>query len=502
VKFGLPIRKKTIIKEQPSVRINELYEKIGEVNISHDSSDQFNYVVKEPALTSFEDRLLHELEEILADVLDVNMADFELSRGKAEEYLLVQIDNIVKKHHVKVNKASLDKIKYYLVRNCVGYGKIDLLMRDPDVEDISCNGPRLPIYVWHRKYESLPTNITFSSPTELDAFAVKLVDTSDRSISLAQPVVDANLPDGSRLNVTYAKEITPHGSSFTIRKFKEKPMTITDLIANNTISSRLAAWFWYIIEHQASLIVVGGTASGKTTTINALSMFIKPNLKIVSIEDTSELQLPHENWLSAVIRTKFGSDVSTDITLFDLLKNAMRQRPDYVIVGEVRGSEAYTLFQAIATGHGGLSTFHGESVEAAVRRFENEPLNIPRPLMTMIDAMVIQKKVRVRGRMIRRISVVSEISLEHSTGQIKTNNIFEWSPQSDDHIFYGKSWILQEISKSKGISYQEIELELARRKDLLEWMVRSKLHDYRDVVKIIRKYYANPFSVEVTVLEA
>jgi flagellar protein FlaI len=397
--------------------------------------------------------------------------------------------------------GSLDKVKYYLVRNYTGYGKIDLLMHDPDVEDISCNGPGLPIYVWHRRYESLPTNVTFSDSKELDAFAVKLADMSDRSLSLAQPIVDVNLPDGNRLNVSYGREVTRHGSSFTIRKFREDPMTVSELVANNTMSAELAAWFWYILEAQSSLIVVGGTASGKTTTINALSMFIKPNLKIVSIEDTAELQIPHENWLSAVIRSRFGSVELTDISLFDLLKNAMRQRPDYVIVGEVRGAEAYTLFQAIATGHGGLSTFHAESVEAAVRRFENEPLNIPRPLMSMIDAIVVQGKVRFENKLVRRASVVSELSLDPVTRQIKTNNLFEWDPQTDCHKSYGRSWILQKIAKSKGISYQEIERELDRRQKVIEWMAKNNLSNYRDVVRIIRKYYTDPYSVGANIFE-
>src|SRR6266702_1341876 len=239
---------------------------------------------------------------------------------------------------------------------------------------------------------------------------LKLSYMTGRAISIAQPVLDATLPDGSRVQMTYEKEVTRRGSTFTIRKFRERPLTVSDLVIYNTLGAEIAAWFWYIIEKQASVILVGGTASGKTTTINTLAMFIKPNAKIVSIEDTSEIQLPHENWLSSVVRAGFGvtGEVS-EITLFDLLKNAMRQRPEYIIVGEVRGSEAYTLMQAIATGHGGLATLHADSAEAAIHRLESEPMNIPRPLIPTIDVIAVQTRVQVGDKSVRRMVNVAEV---------------------------------------------------------------------------------------------
>src|SRR6266700_3908487 len=218
----------------------------------------------------------------------------------AAAYIRKLVERIIKNYKIKVTPDSLDRLMYYIVRDFVHFDKIDPMMRDPWIEDISCNGSGIPIYIWHRKYESIPTNVVFQTAEELDKFILKLSYMSGRAISIAQPVLDATLPDGSRIQMTYEKEVTRRGSTFTIRKFRERPLTVSDLCIYNTLGAEMAAWFWYIIEKQASVVLVGGTASGKTTTLNTLAMFIKPNAKIVSIEDTSEIQLPHENWISDV----------------------------------------------------------------------------------------------------------------------------------------------------------------------------------------------------------
>src|SRR6266581_4685093 len=361
------------------------------------------YRVDEVALTDDEKKKLKEIGELLIEELDVDVKRLG-SNENAAAYVRKLVEKIIKNYKIKLSLDSLDRLMYYVVRDFVHFDKIDPLMRDPWIEDISCNGFGIPIYIWHRKHESIPTNVIFQTAEELDKFILKLSYMSGRAISIAQPVLDATLPDGSRVQMTYEKEVTRRGSTFTIRKFRERPLTVSDLCIYNTLGAEMAAWFWYIIEKQASVILVGGTASGKTTTINTLAMFIKPNAKIVSIEDTSEIQLPHENWLSSVVRAGFGvtGEVS-EITLFDLLKNAMRQRPEYIIVGEVRGSEAYTLMQAIATGHGGLATLHADSAEAAIHRLESEPMNIPRPLIPTIDVIAVQTRVQVGDKSVRRM---------------------------------------------------------------------------------------------------
>jgi flagellar protein FlaI len=353
----------------------------------------------------------------------------------------------------------------------------------------------IPLYVWHRLYESLPTNIIFKEVAELDSFIIRMAYLSGKNISIASPILDASLPDGSRIQLTYGNEVTRRGSTFTIRRFKADPLTISDLITFKTVSPEMAAYLWYIIENRASVMVAGGVASGKTTMLNCLSMFIKPEMKIVSVEDTQELNLPHENWIPSVVRLGFGHEdkKSGSITLFDLLKAAVRQRPDYIIVGEVRGEEAYTLFQAMATGHLGMCTIHAESVEAVINRLESEPMNIPKPLIAMTDVIMVMVRTEIDGRPTRKAGIAAEIKdVDPKTKNIRTNEIFKWNPKEDTFAFLGQSTILEEHMKKQGITQEDIRTELNARKTVLEWMARRGIRRYIDVANVIREYYANP----------
>lgn len=467
-----------------------------EAIIVKESTGQIKYLVSEVPLSEVEKKQLNVIKELLTDELNVDFKKLGSSE-KTVSYLKKLIQAIIKNYKLKVDASSFDKIAYYIVRDFVYFDKIDPLMKDTKIEDISCNCYGLPIFIWHQQYESIPTNVVFQTAEELDKFIVKLTYMTGRAISIAQPVVDASLPDQSRIQLTYEKEVTRRGSSFTIRKFRERPFTITDLIIFNTLSPEMAAYFWYAVERQASVIVVGGTASGKTVTINMLSMFIKPTAKIVSIEDTAELQLPHENWLPSVVRTGFGvSGKVSEISLYDLLKNAMRQRPEYIIVGEVRGAEAYTLVQAVATGHGGLATLHADSVEAAIHRLESEPMNIPRPLITTIDVVAVQSRVRLGDKSVRRIISVSEIvGVDPLTKDILTNEIFKWDPRTDSFVYTGRSYVLEKLVKRQGVAFDVAMKELENRKQLIQWMAKTQVRDYKDVVELIRSYYLDPAGV-------
>jgi flagellar protein FlaI len=307
--------------------------------------------------------------------------------------------------------------------------------------------------------------------------------------------LDASLPEGSRIQLTYGNEVTRRGSTFTIRRFKVDPLSISDLIAFKTISSEMAAYLWYIIENRASVIVAGGVASGKTTMLNCLSMFIKPEMKVVSVEDTQELNLPHENWIPSVVRLGFGHEdkKSGSITLFDLLKAAVRQRPDYIIVGEVRGEEAYTLFQAMATGHLGMSTIHAESVEAVINRLESEPMNIPPSLVAMADVIMVMTRTEIEGRPARKASTTAEVTgLSAKKKDILTQEIFRWNPREDSFTFSGHSAILERHMKKMDISEEGVNSEVHHRKTVLEWMAQKGIRRYTDVANVIREYYANP----------
>jgi flagellar protein FlaI len=321
---------------------------------------------------------------------------------------------------------------------------------------------------------------------------VRLAFLAGKQISIASPLLDASLPDGSRIQLTYGSEITRRGSTFTIRRFRVDPLTISDLIKFNTVSAEMAAYLWFAIENRASVLVSGGVASGKTTLLNCLSMFIKPEFKIVSVEDTAELNLPHENWIPSVVR--IGSEkAQTGISLFDLLRAAVRQRPDYIIVGEVRGEEAYTLFQAMATGHLGMCTLHGESVESALRRLEAAPMNIPRSLLPMIDIIVVQGRTEIAGKPARRaFSTTEMVGLDPRTKELLTNDVYRWQANTDTFHYLGRSYMLERMMRKMSLSAQDLENELLMRKTVLEWMVKNQIRRYSDVANVIREYYVDP----------
>jgi len=459
-------------------------------------SQKTRYEIIEPTLLKEEEGYLNEIKSLLMEEVDVSVRELE-TREKAEEYLKRKVEEVIENYRLKIPAEAVSKLMYYIVRDYIGYGKIDALMKDHLIEDISADGVNIPIYVWHREYESLPTNIVFGSADELNSFIVRLAFLCGRQISVASPMLDASLPDGSRVQLTYGSEITRRGSTFTVRRFRVDPLTISDMISFNTLSSEMAAYLWYVIENRASILVAGGVATGKTTMLNCLSMFIKPELKIVSVEDTAELNLPHENWIPSVVRTgaSEGKEVGA-ITLFDLLKAAVRQRPDYIIVGEVRGEETYTLFQAMATGHLGMSTIHAESVETTIQRLEAEPMNIPRPLLAMIDAIMIQARVEIGGKPVRRALTVTEVTgLDSESKDLLTNEVYRWDPKYNTFTSVGRSAILEKIMKKNGLAKEKVEEEVLRRKTVLEWMVNEKIRKYTDVANIIREYYADPARV-------
>jgi len=487
---SMPERKASVFREVYPIHEPYVYAAI----VTEPKTQRIKYELIEPTLLKEEEEQLREVKGILVEEIDVNLKEIG-TRDKAEEYLKTKIQEIIKDYRLKIAEEAVGKFMYYIIRDFLGYGKIDPLMKDAMIEDISADGVNIPIYVWHREYESIPTNIIFKNSTELNSFIVRLAYLAKKNISLAIPILDASLPDGSRIQMTYGNEITRRGSTFTIRRFRVDPLTISDLISLGTLSSEMAAYFWFAIENRASFLVAGGVASGKTTILNCFSMFIKPGLKLVSVEDTAELNLPHENWIPAVARTGFGHDEkgTGSITLFDLLRAAVRQRPDYLIVGEVRGEEAYTLFQAMATGHLGMGTIHGESASSVIHRLESEPMNIPRPLLTMINAIPVQLRTEVDGKPVRRTRSVTEIiGLDPKTRELLTHEVYRWDARNDCFVYSGHSYLLEERMKRKGLNEKEVQDELHQRKTVLDWMVKQGIRKYTDVVSVIREYYDNP----------
>lgn len=457
-------------------------------------TEELTYKVVEPTLSAKETDLLAQIRELLLETLDVTMSDFD-SPNEAEKYMSERMRHIVRSHKLKVDTNSIEKINYFIVRDYVGYAKIDAMMRDAFIEDISCNGVGVPIFVWQRDYESLPTNISFNSDQELESFVVRLAYRSGRMISVARPMLDASLPDGSRIQMTLGRQVSQHGSTFTIRKFKVDPITLIDLIRLNTVSADLAAFLWFMVENKFSIFVCGGVASGKTTQLNAFSTFIKPDSKIITVEDTPEIQLYHKNWLPSVTRQSSGVS-SAEISLFDLMRASLRQRPDYLIVGEVRGEETYTLFQAMATGHLGMATMHADSLKAVIHRLETEPMNIPRVMISGLNLITIQARVQRDRKPVRRTLSVSEIfGLDPVTNEILTNELFSWEPTSDSYRSVARSRLLQAYSERSGVPMIALNESIMKRETVLKWMLKKNILRFGPVTDVIRKFNSNPDAV-------
>jgi len=451
------------------------------------------YTIIEPTLSETDKKNFDIIKKLLITELSVSLSEIK-TKHSAEMKLTKKISHLIKKYNLEIPSKNLSKITYYAIRDFIYLGKIEPLMRDHMVEEISCDGTNIPLYIWHREFESIPTNILFETDKELNNFARKVSYMSGKHVSMANPIVDAALPDGSRINLTLGHEITKRGSTFTIRRFRADPITIVDLIKFQTMSSDIAAYLWYVAEKNSTMLVAGGTASGKTTALNALASFIRPGQKIVTIEDTQELNLPHENWIPAVSRQNFTDGQIGEINQYDLLRAALRQRPDIIIVGETRGREAYTLFQAMATGHGGFSSIHADSVEATLTRLASSPMDIPKTLIAnTLDLIYLQLKLRVKDKSVRRVIQISEIAgLDERTGEIRTHEIFKWDPHTDTHTYGGDSIVLNKIKERHGESDEQINYELSKRKLAIEWMVKNNIREHKEVSNNIREFYADP----------
>ncbi len=451
---------------------------------------EYIYEVIEPQLNDRDREILDFIVETMKKTLDY-LRDDLAAIERLREKLRKSMDEIIFDYALDIDELTKEKMFYYVDRNFLGYGKLTVFMEDTELEDLSCDGTDVPMFVYHRKYNSIKSNVVFETDEELEAFVIQMAQRSGEHISIANPVLDATLPDGSRLNATLGKEVTTRGSSFTIRKFKEDPITIPDLIRWRTLSSEMAAHLWLAVQYGESMICSGGTASGKTTTLNAISLFIPPGAKIITIEDTREMNLPQENWIAGVTREAAGEDSGAqDIDMFQLLKAALRQRPEYVIVGEVRGPETMTCFQAMATGHTAYATMHADSVASIVHRLENPPISIPRILLQALNLVILQGQVRVKGTRTRRIKELVEIiGLEPTTNEIITNRVYKWTPAGDIFKYGGHSKLYERIAEREDMTEEEVLEELDRRTEVLNWMVEKHVHSYIEVGTIVMGYY-------------
>ncbi|MEM7821546.1 MAG: type II/IV secretion system ATPase subunit [Candidatus Aenigmatarchaeota archaeon] len=457
--------------------------------------DRYRYEVVEPEFTEKLRNIIERVKDLLEQKLDVDFSKLKIFEAK--EYLKRNVDEILKYYGFKLTEEEKKILNYYVDRDFIGLGKIEPLMQDPNIEDISCDGVGIPIFVFHRdpKFASLATNIQFDSSEELDSFVIRLSQLCGKAISVATPLVEGSLRDGSRVQATLATDIARRGSSFTIRKFTEEPLTPIHLLSYNTLDPKILAYLWFAVDYGKSVLISGGTATGKTSLLNVLSLFIRPEKKIVSIEDTPELRLPHSHWVPTVARVPMVLEERKggEVDLFDLLKESLRMRPDYIIVGEVRGKEAFVLFQEMATGHASMATIHAENLPKLVDRLTTPPISLPPGLVASLDIVVFLSVVRHKERPIRKVvEVVEVVGIEKETNRPIVNRVFKWNPIGDKFEITGKSVVLKKISESTGIRENQIKEEIERRMLLLNWMKENNIIEYKQVFKVLNAYYNYP----------
>jgi len=453
------------------------------------------YDLEEPLLDKNEQMILEELEEAMRHVINVSVVA-DNNPKTLIEYTNKTAKLLITEFNLKLSKDSYKKIFYYLFRDFVGLNKIEPLTKDYFIEDIECNGVGAPIYIVHRIYRNIKTRIVYKDIDELASFIEKIAQKSGRYISYASPLLDSTLPDGSRVNATYTKDVTSRGPTFTIRKFTKIPWTPVQLIALNTLSPEMLAYFWILLQYKSNILISGGTASGKTTLLNAIAFFIPPESRVVSIEDTREIQLARENWLPSVARTPISTGQTIgEVDLFSLLKNSFRQNPDYVIVGEVRGKEAFVLFQGMASGHSSISTIHADSVNSVIRRLETPPILLSPALLNTLDAVVIMSHAITSGKQTRRLKEIVEIVDITTKGVAKTNTPFSWNPSRDNFYFKKNSNVFNKISRRYGISYERLIKEFELRSRLIYELYKRRIFGFEEVQKLISEYYKNPYLI-------
>ena len=371
------------------------------------------------------------------------------------------------------------------------------LIHDIYIEDISCSGLG-EMFVEHKIFKGLKASVTFRTHEELDTFVIRLSEKIGKPVTFRDPIVDATLPDGSRINIVFGGDLSKLGSNFTIRKFASTPMSILQLVGFKTLSYEMAAYLSLALVHGMNMFVSGETASGKTTLMNALTTFIVPTGKIVSIEDTAELQVPHRNWIREIVRGSSKSTSDSAVTMFDLLKAALRQRPNEIIIGEIRGEEGAIAFQAMQTGHAAMATFHAASVEKLIQRLTGNPINIPKTYVDNLNLVCIQSMVRLHdGREGRRVMSINEIvGYDSSSDSFSFIEVFRWNPVDDSFEFSGymNTYLLEErIAMMRGIpptKKRTIYNELTRRANILKKLHEQKVEDFYELHQVLAQAYA------------
>ncbi len=445
-----------------------------------------NYNVTIPSFSAKERQLFNEIREKLVEVA-VTQDDFKVD----EDSFIGEVKQFLRSRGVR----DVDRLSAQISQEMLGYGKLDHMIKDDDLEEVMVIGTGSKVFVYHRKIGMMVTNVVFEDEAEIKAIIDVIARQVNRRIDQQTPILDARLKDGSRVNATIPP-VSADGPTLTIRKFKKDPLTVIDLINFKTMSPHLAGFLWVCTDglgvKPCNAIIAGGTGSGKTTTLNTVAAFVPPRERIITIEDTLELQLPHTHVVRMETRPP-NIEGKGELTMDTLVKNSLRQRPDRVIVGEVRGAEAITLFTALNTGHSGMGTLHSNTARETITRLVNQPMNVPNIMIPALDFIIMQQRMyRPEGGSLRRITEVAEV-VGMEEGNVQLNRIFEWNNITDKVEYVGiASQTLRDISELRGIGITEIEEEIEKRRLILEYMADNNVRSIDEVGQSVNNYYRDP----------
>ncbi len=455
------------------------------------------YAVPVPRSQGPERMILDTIKEAATRLITIPPEKFKDPKERREFYKKRILEIIEASPELGIPATRKEFYAETVMREMIGYGPLDLLLQDDNLEEIMVIGPNRPVYVFHRKYEMCKTNVIFSRDDDIKAIIDRIARDVGRRIDIQVPLLDARLPDGSRVNATIPP-ISLNGSTITIRKFREDPFTVVDMIKNGTLNSELAAFLWLAVEGMsakpANILISGGTGSGKTTMLNVLASFIPKTERVITIEDTAELKLPIEHWVRFETRPP-SIEGTGEVDMNTLIKNSLRMRPDRVIVGEIRGEEAFTLFTAMNTGHDGcMGTVHANNSKETLVRITNPPMNVPSVMVSALDMIIVMKRIHDRRKgTIRRVTEVAEVTgvLE---GTPQVIYLYEWDPVDDKIRSTGvPSKFLQTLERFTGMTHAEIIAEIGKRKEFLEGLVKKGTRDLDSVSRELDKYLAGEY---------
>jgi len=457
------------------------------------------YFLKMPKLEKGTFILLEDIKDTVISQMPIKVSEMmdQKTLIKLKERLFTKCIELMEKQLPSITLEKRQFLAGMVIHEMLGLGQLEMLLSDGNLEEVVINSSKESVWVYHKKYGWLKTNITVSSENQIQNYAASIARKVGRQITTLNPLLDAHLISGDRVNATLFP-VSTVGNTLTIRMFRRKPWTITEFIENKTASPDVTALLWLAVQYEMSIIISGGTASGKTSFLGAILPFIQPNQRVLTIEDTRELNLPSFlHWVPLTTREP-NPEGKGQVSMLDLLVNSLRMRPDRIIVGEIRRQrQAEVLFEAMHTGHSVYATLHADTVEQSYKRLVNPPINVPETLLEALDLIVAMFRDRRTG--VRRIYQVAELvprtGRSEETG-LTPRILFRWNARKDDIERYQESYkLIKKLEMHTGMSQKEIERDIINKKKILDWMVENKIKTVDGVGKLVAEYYRDPKNV-------